>query len=96
MLESYLYARDHFLKPGGKMFPAVGRIHLAAFCDPVLHTELANKGLFWTCNNFYGVDLTPVYEPAACSFFNQARSPSVMRMLTSTAALITTSHAVVV
>ena len=21
MLETYLYARDHFLKPGGKMFP---------------------------------------------------------------------------
>mmetsp|Transcript_10054 Transcript_10054/g.18126 ORF Transcript_10054/g.18126 Transcript_10054/m.18126 type:complete len:492 (-) Transcript_10054:58-1533(-) len=71
MLESYLYARDKFLKPGGKMFPAVGRIHLAAFSDPILHTELANKGLFWTCNNFYGVDLTPVYEPAANSFFNQ-------------------------
>lgn len=71
MLESYLYARDHFLKPGGKMFPAVGRIHLAAFSDAVLHAELANKGLFWTCDNFYGVNLTPVYEPAAGSFFNQ-------------------------
>ncbi len=21
MLETYLYARDHFLKPGGRMFP---------------------------------------------------------------------------
>ena len=21
MIETYLYARDHFLKPGGKMFP---------------------------------------------------------------------------
>lgn len=21
MLESYIYARDHFLKPGGKLFP---------------------------------------------------------------------------
>lgn len=21
MLETYIYARDHFLKPGGKMFP---------------------------------------------------------------------------
>jgi histone-arginine methyltransferase CARM1 len=21
MLETYLYARDHFLKPGGKLFP---------------------------------------------------------------------------
>ena len=25
MLETYLYARDHFLKPGGKMFP-VGQL----------------------------------------------------------------------
>lgn len=24
MLETYLYARDHFLKPGGKMFPVCG------------------------------------------------------------------------
>ena len=24
MLETYLYARDHFLKPGGKMFPVRG------------------------------------------------------------------------
>lgn len=27
MLESYIYARDAFLKPGGKMFPQLGRIH---------------------------------------------------------------------
>lgn len=26
MLESYLYARDHFLKPGGKMFPVGGLV----------------------------------------------------------------------
>lgn len=25
MLETYLYARDHFLKPGGKMFPVSAR-----------------------------------------------------------------------
>ena len=27
MIESYLHARDRFLKPGGKMFPCLGRIH---------------------------------------------------------------------
>lgn len=27
MIESYIYARDAFLKPGGKMFPQLGRIH---------------------------------------------------------------------
>ena len=31
MIETFLYARDHFLKPGGKMFPTLGRIHAAAF-----------------------------------------------------------------
>lgn len=25
MLETYLYARDHFLKPGGRMFPVGAR-----------------------------------------------------------------------
>jgi hypothetical protein len=28
MLETYLFARDHFLKPGGKMFP-VSKYNLA-------------------------------------------------------------------
>lgn len=39
MLESYLYARDKFLKPGGRMFPQVGRIHVAAFTDEALYGE---------------------------------------------------------
>ncbi len=69
MLESYLYARDRFLKPGGKvgsplpasseacteashihllqMFPQVGRIHVAAFSDEMLHLELISKACFW-------------------------------------------------
>lgn len=34
MLETYLFARDHFLKPGGKMFPV--RIH-HPFKTQVLH-----------------------------------------------------------
>jgi predicted RNA methylase len=28
MLETYLYARDHFLKPGGRMFPVSGLNHV--------------------------------------------------------------------
>lgn len=27
MLETYLYARDHFLKPGGKMYPVSAACH---------------------------------------------------------------------
>mmetsp|Transcript_3043 Transcript_3043/g.7591 ORF Transcript_3043/g.7591 Transcript_3043/m.7591 type:complete len:571 (-) Transcript_3043:541-2253(-) len=71
MLETYLYARDAFLKPGGKMFPQLGRIHAAAFSDEVLHAEVATKAVFWTQNNFYGVDVTPLYPSAVDSYFGQ-------------------------
>lgn len=47
MLETYLYARKNFLKPGGKMFPSVGRIHVAAFSDHILYGELVSKAAFW-------------------------------------------------
>ncbi len=47
MLETYVYARKRFLKPGGKMFPQVGRIHVAAFSDEVLYGELVSKAAFW-------------------------------------------------
>lgn len=71
MLESYLYARDRYLKPGGKMFPRLGRIHLAAFSDEMLHAEVASKSSFWEQPNFYGIDLTCLAEPAAKSYFTQ-------------------------
>ncbi|KAI7843757.1 hypothetical protein COHA_002655 [Chlorella ohadii] len=40
MIESYLYARDKFLKPGGKMFPRLGRVHVCAFSDETLMSEV--------------------------------------------------------
>ncbi|KAH0458726.1 hypothetical protein IEQ34_011540 [Dendrobium chrysotoxum] len=43
MLESYIIARDRFLIPDGKMFPSIGRIHVAPFSDESLHTEIAIK-----------------------------------------------------
>ena len=43
MLETYIIARDRFLKPGGRMFPSVGRIHAAPFSDEYLFVEMANK-----------------------------------------------------
>ena len=71
MLESYIYARDNFLKPGGKLFPRVGRIHVAAFSDPLLFSEVASKAQFWQQPSFYGVDLTCLHAPAAAGYFNQ-------------------------
>ncbi|GLC53802.1 hypothetical protein PLESTB_000788800, partial [Pleodorina starrii] len=71
MLESYIYARDAFLKPGGKMFPQLGRIHVAAFSDEVLHSEVAAKAAFWMQPSFYGVDVTCLHAPAAEGYFGQ-------------------------
>lgn len=57
MLESYIYARDHFLKPGGNMFPRTGVIQMAGYQDEFLQQELLNKALFWGNPSYYGVNL---------------------------------------
>lgn len=72
MLETYIYARDRHLKPGGSMFPRQGRIYVAAFSDFILHAEIASKAAFWQQESFYGVDLTCLASPAATGYFTQA------------------------
>lgn len=71
MLETYLYARDRFLKPGGLMFPRLGRIHAAAFSDEVLYAEMVNKAAFWVQQSYFGIDLTALYAPALSGYFAQ-------------------------
>ncbi|XP_058084351.1 probable histone-arginine methyltransferase CARM1 isoform X2 [Magnolia sinica] len=71
MLETYVIARDRFLIPNGKMFPTTGRIHMAPFSDEFLYVEIANKALFWQQQNYYGVDLTPLYGSAFQGYFGQ-------------------------
>ncbi|KAI7726455.1 hypothetical protein M8C21_018345 [Ambrosia artemisiifolia] len=71
MLESYVIARDRFLVPNGKMFPTVGRIHMAPFSDEYLFIEIANKSLFWQQQNYYGVDLTALHGTAFQGYFSQ-------------------------
>lgn len=71
MLESYIISRDRFLNPNGKMFPSLGRIHMAPFSDEYLHVEIASKALFWQQPNYYGVDLTALYETAFQGYFSQ-------------------------
>jgi type I protein arginine methyltransferase len=65
MLETYIYARDHMLKPGGKMFPSLGRIHVAAFMDPTLYAEQQSMATFWDNPAFYGVNLTALHADAS-------------------------------
>ncbi|KAL0457402.1 UNVERIFIED_CONTAM: putative histone-arginine methyltransferase 1.3 [Sesamum latifolium] len=71
MLESYIIARDRFLVPNGKMFPTIGRIHMAPFSDEYLYIEIANKALFWQQQNYYGVNLTPLHGTAFQGYFSQ-------------------------
>ncbi|XP_015076982.1 probable histone-arginine methyltransferase 1.3 [Solanum pennellii] len=71
MLESYVIARDRFLVPNGKMFPAVGRIHVAPFSDEYLYLEIANKAIFWQQQSYFGVDLTPLQRSAYEGYFSQ-------------------------
>ena len=47
MCESFLDARDRFLKPGGTVLPSAGTICLAPIEDKVVWEEAANKARFW-------------------------------------------------
>ena len=78
MLETYFYARDHHLKPGGKMFPSSGTIYLAAFSDEQLHSEIASKSTFWNHDNFYGVDLSSLQPDSMKSYFSQVVVDQIM------------------
>jgi len=55
MLESYIVARDRWLKPGGKMFPSNSTIFCSPFTDSELHAEQMSKADFWDYKEFYGI-----------------------------------------
>jgi histone-arginine methyltransferase CARM1 len=77
MIESYLLARDAYLKPkteGGLMFPCFGRLHCAVYEDDVLSREISEKAHFWTreeSKDFYGIDLTVLGDDAVKTYFSQ-------------------------
>ena len=71
MIESYIAARDRFLKPGGLMLPTVGSIVLAPFSDAALYADQLSKAAFWDNANFYGVDLTSAKERAVDEYMSQ-------------------------
>ena len=63
MLDSVLYARDHFLRPGGVMLPAEATINIAPVYDPEYTQSTVG---FW--DNVYGFNMraftTHIYEDA--------------------------------
>merc|ERR1719450_2022135 len=71
MIETYLCARDRFLKPGGKMFPNVGHLCIAPFSDNTLHWEQQNKNSFWKNTCFHGIDLTAALSRSTKEHFRQ-------------------------
>jgi histone-arginine methyltransferase CARM1 len=58
MLETYIIARDRFLKPGGKMFPSEAQLSVAPFSDEKLLRAQLRKTEFWSTNNYFGFDLS--------------------------------------
>ncbi|PWN45238.1 S-adenosyl-L-methionine-dependent methyltransferase [Ceraceosorus guamensis] len=64
MCETFIDARDRFLKPGGTMLPSGGTISLALLEDRNLWDDTANKARWWETENFYGVDLSPFADAA--------------------------------
>jgi 2-polyprenyl-3-methyl-5-hydroxy-6-metoxy-1,4-benzoquinol methylase len=71
MLETYIYARDHHLRPGGIMFPTNGTMYLAAFSDEGLYNEISSKSSFWNHESFYGINLNVLSEEARQGYFSQ-------------------------
>ncbi|VVC42695.1 Hypothetical protein CINCED_3A009103 [Cinara cedri] len=70
MLETYLHAKK-WLKPGGKMYPSKGDLHIAPFCDDALFMEQTNKASFWVQSCFHGVDLSALRDMAMREYFRQ-------------------------
>jgi len=68
MIESYLLARDRFLRPGGKMFPNGGVLAVQPFADQQMFEDFKGSApeeeaateevSFWRNDNFYGINLT--------------------------------------
>jgi len=71
MLESYVVARDRFLKPDVLMMPSTGSIVLCPFTDDAIYKEQTDKIAFWETKDFYGVDLSAVVEQATLEYFAQ-------------------------
>eukprot|EP01055_Gregarina_sp_Pseudo9_P003268 Gregarina_sp_Pseudo_9__3267@NODE_344_length_3099_cov_184_964379_g324_i0_p2_GENE_NODE_344_length_3099_cov_184_964379_g324_i0NODE_344_length_3099_cov_184_964379_g324_i0_p2_ORF_typecomplete_len470_score29_85PrmA/PF06325_13/4_7e14PRMT5/PF05185_16/8_9e08Methyltransf_16/PF10294_9/8_4e06Cons_hypoth95/PF03602_15/1_8e05Methyltransf_25/PF13649_6/4_1e05MTS/PF05175_14/9_4e05PRMT5_C/PF17286_2/6e03PRMT5_C/PF17286_2/5e05Methyltransf_23/PF13489_6/0_00044Methyltransf_9/PF08003_11/0_0019Methyltransf_31/PF13847_6/ len=71
MIESYLFARDHLLKPGGAMYPNRARLFLCLFSDAQLYSELLNKTSQWRNEDLYGVNVSCLAGKALEETFEQ-------------------------
>ncbi|KAJ9122945.1 hypothetical protein QFC24_003983 [Naganishia onofrii] len=70
MVESYLLARDLFLKPGGSLFPSAGSLYYAPFSDESLFLETEAKASFFN-QTLFGVDFTALAGASRAEAFEQ-------------------------
>eukprot|EP00842_Homolaphlyctis_polyrhiza_P004313 jgi/Hompol1/4883/HPOL_004023-RA len=71
MLESYILARDRFLKPNGVMVPSMGTMYVAPFSDSNLWSQTMAKVRFWEQQDFFGIDFSPLGQDAKDEIFGQ-------------------------
>ncbi|KAK8807060.1 hypothetical protein WA158_003819 [Blastocystis sp. Blastoise] len=71
MLESYIIARQRFMKPEGLMMPSIGRLYVSCFSDEQLYYDQITKPLFWNQDNFYGLKLNNMIADAQRELFCQ-------------------------
>lgn len=71
MLETYVIARDKFLKPDGRMFPKSATLYIAPFEDSEIYNEQLQKCDFWGTTDFYGLDLSVLKEKSITEKFSQ-------------------------
>ena len=74
MLETYIIARDKFLKSSAQpmMFPSSANFFITPFEDMEIYMEVLQKADFWRkAHNFYGLDLTSLAEKALDEKFSQ-------------------------
>ncbi|OXB34743.1 histone-arginine methyltransferase CARM1 [Cryptococcus neoformans] len=70
MVESFILARDLFLKPGGQLLPSAGHIFFCPFSDEGLYNETDQKAQFFN-NTLFGTDFSELYDAAREEVFAQ-------------------------
>ncbi|WVR03796.1 hypothetical protein IAU60_000791 [Kwoniella sp. DSM 27419] len=70
MVESFILARDLFLKPGGQLLPSAGHIFFCPFTDEALYNETDQKAQFFN-TQLFGTDFSALYPAAREEVFAQ-------------------------
>ncbi|KAG7562686.1 hypothetical protein FFLO_01846 [Filobasidium floriforme] len=70
MVESFLMARDLYLKPNGTLYPCSGKLWFVPLEDKALWTETETKASFFN-QRLFGTDFSPLLDAAREEVFSQ-------------------------